>query len=321
MDIVSHVALGMTCSHLAFHQKLGRKSFVIGAVAGVFADIDSLWYWPTSPVFNLLVHRSVTHSLILLPLFSLLVAWLLFRFYRKRQEIIPLSFLWGASALSYGAHLLIDWLNSYGTYLFWPISFERYYADLVPIIDPLFTIPLIICVIYSYLRQNWKIHFLSLSWISFYLLIMFLQHESVMREQAKLVLARGQETVKGRALPTIGNIFTWRSLYRTPTHAVVDKVICFPLILPRIEVGQQVPLATVEGITTTYLNTELIQNNFSYFEKYSDGFVAFMPSTQLQKHVIGDLRYSRDLKSFESRVQVEFDPSQAARPVRLLRYH
>lgn len=321
MDIFTHMTVGATTSHLLFHDKLGKKAFFVGALSGVFADIDSLWYWPTTPIFNLLVHRSLTHSFLFLPLGAALVAWILWKFFRKKGQELSFKLLLVASFLPYLTHILLDYTNSYGTYLFWPLSFERYYLDLVPIIDWLLSLPLFIALFFAYKRNDWRFHLASFAWLFSYLFLAFLQHEQVLKEQEKLILKRGQEAVKVRAIPTINNIFSWRSLYRTPTHVYADKVVCFPLILPQVEEGESMVIARKDAMMMTYLNTELIQKNFSYFEHFTDGFIGFFPSEKTETQILGDLRYSRNLKGFESRVRVEFDRNQALKVVKLIRYH
>mgnify|MGYP003607574172 CR=1 FL=1 len=321
MDIFTHMTMGAASTHLALHKSLGKKAFVIGAIAGVFADIDSFWYWPTTPIFNLLVHRSLTHSLLFVPFFAAFVAWILGKFFKKKGQEQSFRLLFLASFISYLTHIFLDYTNSYGTYLFWPLSFERYYLDLFPIIDWLLSLPLFIFLFWAYKRNDWRIHLASLAWFFSYLFLAFLQHEQVLKEQEKLILKRGQEAVKVRAIPTINNIFSWRSLYRTPTHVYADKVVCFPLLLPKVEEGDSLVIARKEAMLTTYLNAELIDKNFSYFEKFTDGFVGFLPSEKADTQVLGDLRYSRNLKGFDSRVRVEFDRNQALKAVKLIRYH
>src|SRR5258708_2299182 len=64
-------------------------------------------------------HRGVTHSLILLPLWSLGVAWLLAKLLR---EPAGWRALYGITALSIGAHIAGDVITSYGTMVLAPLS-------------------------------------------------------------------------------------------------------------------------------------------------------------------------------------------------------
>ena len=55
---------------------------VAGTAAAIFPDLDFVLGW-ISELTYLRGHRGVTHSLILLPLWGLLIAWLLARFWQR----------------------------------------------------------------------------------------------------------------------------------------------------------------------------------------------------------------------------------------------
>lgn len=321
MDIITHMALGASSSHLLFHKKFGRRTIFWGALAATFPDLDVLFRLPYSPGLNLLIHRSFTHSLIFWPFFSAIIAWFIFRWYKKRNINFNFYDLMGLSAFSLFTHYGIDSFNSYGTSFLWPLSFERYYLDLLPIVDPLLTVPFIIFFLLALLKDRWKMHIFSWVWFCFYIFLAYLQHDQVLREQAKLVLGRGHEVVKGRALPTIGNIFSWRSVYRTPDKIYYDHVICFPLILPQVKIGISQPIGKPENLLTTYLTDEVIRKNVAYFNSYSDGFIAFLPSQKNEVQILGDFRYVSDMKNLTVRTQMELDRSKATHPVSIHRQY
>ncbi len=57
-----------------------------GTVAAIFPDLDFVLGW-ISELTYLRGHRGVTHSLILLPLWGLLIAWLLARFWQRGGRV------------------------------------------------------------------------------------------------------------------------------------------------------------------------------------------------------------------------------------------
>ena len=59
---------------------------VAGTVAATFPDLDFVLGW-ISELTYLRGHRGVTHSLILLPLWGLLIAWLLARFWQRGGRV------------------------------------------------------------------------------------------------------------------------------------------------------------------------------------------------------------------------------------------
>ncbi len=57
-----------------------------GTVAAIFPDLDFVLGW-ISELTYLRGHRGVTHSLLLLPLWGLLIAWLLARFWQRGGRV------------------------------------------------------------------------------------------------------------------------------------------------------------------------------------------------------------------------------------------
>ena len=93
--------------------------------AGFFAcaapDLDFVIAY-LGPVEYLLHHRGATHSLLLLPLWAMPVAWLLARILREPGGW---KALYGVCALSIGVHIAGDWITSFGTMVLAPVSSWR----------------------------------------------------------------------------------------------------------------------------------------------------------------------------------------------------
>ena len=103
--------------------------------AGFFAaaapDLDFVLAF-VSPVFYLEQHRGPTHSVLLLPLWALLLAWLLAKILREPRGWRA---LYGVSAPALGAHILGDLITGFGTIIFAPLSDARYAWGMTFIID------------------------------------------------------------------------------------------------------------------------------------------------------------------------------------------
>jgi inner membrane protein len=67
-------------------------------------------------------HRGWTHSFIALPLFALALA-LIGRLAFRRARLPD---LWVFCAVGIASHILLDWITSFGTMFFVPISRTRY---------------------------------------------------------------------------------------------------------------------------------------------------------------------------------------------------
>lgn len=106
-----------------------------GFVAAAFPDADfALRLVDTLAYLNW--HQGLTHSVVLLPLWALGLAWLLARL--ARQPAWP-AFI-APVALGLAVHIGGDVLTAYGTALFAPLSWQRFSLPLVFVIDPYLTL-------------------------------------------------------------------------------------------------------------------------------------------------------------------------------------
>lgn len=107
----------------------------VGMMAAAFPDLDFVAGF-VSPVFYLYHHRGVTHSLLMLPLWALLIAWLCALIWRRDRGWRA---YYGVAALGVGIHILGDLITAYGTMIFAPLSDARVEWATTFIIDPWFT--------------------------------------------------------------------------------------------------------------------------------------------------------------------------------------
>ena len=103
----------------------------VGFLAASFPDIDSL-LGLLSPTAYLLGHRGVTHSLLMLPVWAALLAWLFSSIGRKREYLKPF-FVISAAALA--VHIAGDVITTFGTMLLAPLSDRRFALSTTFIID------------------------------------------------------------------------------------------------------------------------------------------------------------------------------------------
>jgi inner membrane protein len=92
-------------------------------LAATFPDSDIVFSW-ISPLTYLYNHRGITHSIPLLPLWALLLAFvfalILQRDFRKWRLFA------GTAALGIGVHIVCDLITSFGTIIFAPLSDARH---------------------------------------------------------------------------------------------------------------------------------------------------------------------------------------------------
>jgi inner membrane protein len=113
----------------------GWRRAMVGFLAAAFPDVDFFLSY-VSPVAYLLGHRGVTHSVLLLPLWALLLSWL---FARSDGARPPWRAYYGVCALALGMHIAGDLITSFGTMIFAPFSDTRWALGTTFIIDPWFT--------------------------------------------------------------------------------------------------------------------------------------------------------------------------------------
>jgi inner membrane protein len=107
----------------------------VGFVAAAFPDCDFVLRL-FDPLTYVALHRGVTHSVILLPAWALLLAWLLSLILRQRYSWRA---IYGTAALGIAIHIVGDVFTAYGTMLLAPLSSHRFAIPFTFIIDPYFT--------------------------------------------------------------------------------------------------------------------------------------------------------------------------------------
>jgi len=166
MDPISQATVGAAFAQSTANKKNILSISLIGFIAGFAPDLDVLIRSSTDPMLSLEYHRQFTHSLIFIPFGALIVALILFPLVKKS---LSLKTVYLASFLGYATHGLLDACTSYGTLLFWPFSNERVTWNNISIVDPLFTIPILILVGTAIKTRKRLFSFFAIGWIIFYL--------------------------------------------------------------------------------------------------------------------------------------------------------
>lgn len=112
-------------------------------------DLDV--FFGSGPMAGLAYHRGWTHSLAAAPLMALVAAGLTRLIWRRAR--FRTVFLWSLAAVVFG-HLVNDWMTGWGTRLLLPWSEARLALDWVPIVDLLYTLPLLAAVLLAWRRPR-----------------------------------------------------------------------------------------------------------------------------------------------------------------------
>lgn len=141
LDSVSQVVLGVAACHAIAGKELGRKALILGAVLGTLPDLDVLINYGDA-VSNFTNHRGFSHSIFVLTAVTPFVSFLLKRFSAFKN--IGYKRLLLAIWLALVTHPILDSFTVYGTQLFWPLPRAPESWASIFIIDPLYTLPLLI---------------------------------------------------------------------------------------------------------------------------------------------------------------------------------
>ena len=243
VDSLTQAALGAVVGELVLGRQLGRRAIAWGVLFGTLPDLDVVFDWILPTAWGLVMHRGISHSLLLIGLLT----WLLAKPLAKRwedgkkagkkkpakgkgkkaaKETVSVTPQRAACFvfLAWGTHVLIDVFTVYGTGVLDPLPVPRLSTDNISIIDPLVTIPLVVAVIIGLFvkPEEWKIGkgIRSASWClgisAFYVFLSFLAKLSISRAVDSDMAKRGVSWQRKMEAPTIGNIVLWRAVVDRP---------------------------------------------------------------------------------------------------------
>jgi inner membrane protein len=144
MDSLSQAVLGASVAGAFAPSGHRGKAMLIGAGLGTLPDLDVFIDFGGA-VENYTYHRGFSHSLFVLAPFSALL-WLVLRHSWAPVRDEPLRWF-AALGLALLTHPLIDAHTAYGTQLFWPLTVPPTSWATLFIIDPLYTMPLLVGVL------------------------------------------------------------------------------------------------------------------------------------------------------------------------------
>lgn len=215
MDSVTQFALGATISAALLGPKIGpRKAIVLGGLLGTVPDLDT--FLPVdNPVTAFTSHRGATHSLVVHATLAVVCAEPLVRAVKSLRDHRILTYL--AVYLIFATHALIDGITVYGTRLLWPIDPAPYAVGSMFIIDPLYTIPLIIVVIWALFLSDYTARFRKWVWgalaVSTAYMLVSIPIQGAVEDKARAILAdRGVKPERLIAIPTPFNILYWKAI-------------------------------------------------------------------------------------------------------------
>lgn len=272
LDPLTHALTGAALAWSVAGNRIGRRALAIGAAAALLPDADVLIRSAADPLLAIEHHRGFTHSLAFVPAGGTIAA---LPFSRARAAIF-------AGIAAYASHALLDAATTFGTQLFWPFSRYRVGLDVISIVDPIFTLFMLLGLIAAFRARRRIVHALlavAVLWLS----LGFIQRERAFAAQQRLASERGDRIERAAVFPTVGNTIVWRSLYQSNGMLRMDRIRVPWVGEATFTSGPTAPrIATHDG-------TPRMRADFARFAWFSDGWVAADPE---DRTLLGDARYS-----------------------------
>ena len=289
MDPLSQAVFGVMGAGLKKPKSIDKSSIckrdlllicLWGALAGMAPDIDYFIRSSEDPLLTVQYHRQITHSIIFIPFGALIVSLFLKVFKVTIKSSYPYTFL------GYATHGLLDSCTNYGTILFWPFSDKRYSWNLLAVIDPMVTLPLLILLYFFVKKRQWR--YIMLSWIFFF---SYLSIQSYKKVRIKSLLEKNHfitnETDMFLLKPTIFNNFLWRVIIvkddKIYFHGVHHSFISESLIYE----GDVAKLVLKDEARKLFNRVTYGEYDFERFSYFTSGYLHWY-----DEYTISDSRYS-----------------------------
>ena len=304
MDLLTQGLLGIAMAQAGAKQQEIRIATGIGFLAGIAADVDILIQSENDPLLNIEFHRHFTHSLFFVPLGALIVALLLWPFLRKR---LPFSRLYLFTFLGYCLSGVLDAFTSYGTNLLWPVSDARIALNIISVLDPAFTLILLIAGVIAFRRYSRTMARFGLLLAAVYLSFGWLQLQRAETAAESLIAERGHRAEQLLVKPTLANLVLWRSIYEFDGKFHVDAIRVGLFSEPRIYPGESVDKFVLERDLNGLTASSVLAQDIARFSHFSSGFLAIRPQ---QPNVLVDVRYSNLPTTLAPLWGIEINPQQ-----------
>ena len=198
-----------------------REVFVAGAASAVFPDLDFVLRLVDTLTY-LNHHAGITHSLLLWPAWSLLLAhgfaWLIRR-HEAWRAFLPIT------AAGIGIHIAGDIITAYGVHLLAPFSARRYAGDIQFVVDGGLFLILLAGVVLS---LRWpRRHALPAAALA--LAALYVSGSALLKQQALEIADTYAGSLKGTTLdryvlPQPPSPFHWLLVVRTPDSVYSARV-------------------------------------------------------------------------------------------------
>ncbi len=291
MDLVTQGVVGAAMASAAAPAQESRRAALIGLGAGLLPDADILIRSSADPLLVLEYHRHFTHAVVMVPVVALIAAVLFGLVARyppflpsSQEDGLPRRRIYGYALLGASLAGVLDACTSYGTHLWWPFTNEPVAWSVISIVDPVFTLLLVVPLGVGLIRRRRQVVRWGLTLAAAYLLLGVMQHQRAEAVAQELASSRGHVVERLIVKPTIANLVLWRALTVTDDRVYADAV--------RVGVGSSrvYPGTSARRYHPDSLDgPPAVRRDVQRFVRFADGVVVRHPE---RADVIGDARFS-----------------------------
>lgn len=311
MDPLTQGVVGAAAAQLVSSSRKARvrsgakfSAAILGFLSGMAADLDVLIRSNVDPLLALEYHRHFTHSLVFIPVGALVCAWFLRLLFFRRTLTFKEAYLYCFAG--YTTHALLDACTTYGTQLFWPFSNTRVAWNNVSVVDPLFTLPLIVLVLLAVFRQSRLWVIASSVYVFSYLGLGLLQNNRAEAIAVQLAQSRGHVPLNLGVKPSFANLIIWKAVYEYRGRYYVDAVRTG--LSTRVIEGSSTEKLDLSKHFTWLDNASQQARDIQRFGWFSNQHLAIDPDNQNR---IIDIRYSLIPNRMDGMWGIVLDPNSA----------
>ncbi|GAB4224320.1 MAG: metal-dependent hydrolase [Kiloniellaceae bacterium] len=213
MDSLTQIALGAGVGAAVLGPRIGpRKAAIVGGLLGTLPDLDVLYPFD-DPIDSFTLHRGASHAFLVHAVVTPIFGEALVRLFEKLRDQRWRSYL--AVFLIFVTHAALDALTIYGTRIFWPLAPDPVGSGSIFIIDPLYTLPLLVVMVWALCVSAWTARFrraltaalvISTAYLGWGLVV----QQVVERRAERLLAEAGLRPEQLRATPTPFNTLFWK---------------------------------------------------------------------------------------------------------------
>ena len=303
MDPCSQGFFGATIASSIAKRKHVNSAFFCGFVGGLFPDFDIFVTSVDDPLLSIEYHRHFSHSIFFAPIGGFLTTLIIKIFLRKHS----FGRIYLPTTLGFLSHGILDVFTSYGTSIFWPLSNERVSLNIISVVDPIFTLILIIFCFFLMKTKNILFAQIGIFFSFLYLSFGYFQSYKVLKAITEIAKDRGHKIERVLLKPTIGNNILWRSVYQSENLYYVDAVYAPIFSTSKIKEGSRFIVINKNTIFPELEFNSKQRNDIIRFSNFSQGFIFLHPDYD---NIIADLRYGSLPHDGKSLWGIEIDPDR-----------